>query len=410
MFQYLEYSISDKIYKIEPLDKLQQFKTGTDGFHTRYELVEGKFVSPEEITKNAIWNVNEISKDKKDIRNFSCAYSKARSGFNANKITSTGLSKLDATTHETDNNNDFTSIKQLMVDINTQDNSDWRKETERKLQLGELLKKNYSEFKMTSRMSRFSNAFNGFFDYIKYDHIDENTADEKRIIFYKFDKEISIDELSTGEKQIVFRGAFLLKNINRFENSVVFIDEPELSLHPKWQEKILRYYQGLFINNNIKNAQLFIATHSEYVLKAALNDRENNLIISLKNANGHIVAENADVPSVLPSVTSAELNYIIFGIASNDYHIELYALLNDQLNDREGKEQLIINVDKFILESSVFDAQKHSKEWKHNNTTYKTLPSYIRNAIDHPDEKRTFTDKELYCSIELLRTLCQANH
>ena len=67
--------------------------------------------------------------------------------------------------------------------------------------------------------------------------MDQNDSSEKKIIFTKYGRDISIDNLSTGEKQIVFRGAYLLKNSNNLSKGIVLIDEPELSMHPKWQEK-----------------------------------------------------------------------------------------------------------------------------------------------------------------------------
>ena len=42
-----------------------------------------------------------------------------------------------------------------------------------------------------------------------------------------------------------------------------------------------------------------------------------------------------------------------------------------------------------------------------SGTNYQTLPTYIRNAIDHPDSGNTFTDEELNISIELLVELCR---
>lgn len=41
------------------------------------------------------------------------------------------------------------------------------------------------------------------------------------------------------------------------------------------------------------------------------------------------------------------------------------------------------------------------------NTNYETLPTYVRNAIDHPDPAHRFTEQELRNSIELLIKLCR---
>ena len=43
---------------------------------------------------------------------------------------------------------------------------------------------------------------------------------EKKILFKKNITLVPIDNLSTGEKQIVFRGAYLLKNINNLDGAL----------------------------------------------------------------------------------------------------------------------------------------------------------------------------------------------
>ncbi len=84
-----------------------------------------------------------------------------------------------------------------------------------------------------------------FFENLEYDKVIDS-ATEKKLLFKKHGKSISIDDLSTGEKQIVFRGSYLLRNIGKLETAAIFIDEPELSMHPKWQQNILKYYKDLF--------------------------------------------------------------------------------------------------------------------------------------------------------------------
>ena len=84
------------------------------------------------------------------------------------------------------------------------------------------------------------------------------------------------------------------------------VDEPELSMHPRWQEKILDYYSKLFIKDNIQLAQMIFATHSEYVIKSALQNPQNTLIIVLKEKENAIVPVRITAPSVLPTITSLD--------------------------------------------------------------------------------------------------------
>jgi len=84
---------------------------------------------------------------------------------------------------------------------------------------------------------------------------------KKQIFFKKHGKEFSIDELSSGEKNLFAR--FLYLNFMEIKNKVILIDEPELSLHPSWQNKILKLYENFAIKNN---CQIIIATHSPQII------------------------------------------------------------------------------------------------------------------------------------------------
>jgi len=55
---------------------------------------------------------------------------------------------------------------------------------------------------------------------------------------------MSISQLSSGEKQIVFRGSFLLKDKESSKGALILIDEPEISLHPNWQLKVLSFFKN----------------------------------------------------------------------------------------------------------------------------------------------------------------------
>ncbi len=67
---------------------------------------------------------------------------------------------------------------------------------------------------------------------------------------------ISSDKLSSGEKQML---SFLCYNAFN-KNTLVFIDEPELSLHVDWQRLLLSTLLEQATNN-----QFFIATHSPFI-------------------------------------------------------------------------------------------------------------------------------------------------
>ena len=111
----------------------------------------------------------------------------------------------------------------------------------------------------------------------------------------------------------------------------------------------MKYYRSLFNKNGSQDAQIIIATHSEYVLRSALEDRDNILIIVLSDDNGRIHSKNITAPTILPTITSAETNYLAFGILSVDYHIELYGYLQNKTGNDTVK-----SCDDYIAQSAFF--------------------------------------------------------
>lgn len=389
-FEYIEYAVDGNIYKAIP---------ASDGTtHPNFFDIKNPDGTTQRIRSDKQNSPNLTRENRLDLRHYGCVFSKARSDYKTQKITTTSVSALDTEKYDVDINDDFTSLKQLIVDVVNQDNADYM---ETNKQLGSA-PKSWPDYYPTSKIYRFKNSFDTFFEGLIYEKVHDD-AGEKTIKFTKNGISIPIDKLSTGEKQIVFRGIFLLKNSGVLENAAVMIDEPELSMHPKWQEKILHYYIGLFSSDSgVQKAQLFFATHSDHVLKNALADQTNNLVIVLERDGGSISTRKIDSPSVLPSITSAETNYLAFDLISNDYHIELYGWLQD----KESKSS-VKACDDFIIAQRQYDSVVHAKPSNFKTTNYSSLPTYIRNAIHHPDSGNSFTRAELRTSIELLIELCK---
>lgn len=385
-FETMKYDANGETYTITPNEVNPHL-----GFHKRKREGDGTEIT---VLSNRHNSFEQIERDLEDIRHYGCAYSKARSGFKTQKVTSTTTQQLDNNKYEDDSTEDFTTIKQLIVDIDAQDNSDWMEVSV----TGTA--PSIEAFQQNSRLYRFKNAFNQFFDTMRFKKIDSSSPEEKHIVFEKHGKIITLDSLSTGEKQIVFRGAYLLRNSNSLQNGVVLIDEPELSMHPKWQARILKYYRELFTNNGVQSTQMIFSTHSEYVVRAALEDTTDVLVIVLKDDNGTIAPSRTE-DRVLPTLTASEVNYLAFGIASVDYHIALYGRV--QLMEQKHR---ITECDSFIAQNQDYDSTIHEKIDNSQYGNYITLPTYIRNAIDHPDSGRRYTSEDLHISIQLLRKMC----
>lgn len=387
-FDYIEYEADGREYHIEPLHD------GNPTFHIRTDIAAG---TKEEVRRDNINDSITMRADKKDMRYYPCVFSKARADFKTDKINGVSTKALDTEIHADDKEDNYTSLKQLIVDIDNQDNAEYT-------QRNKVARLDYAQFLPTSKMYRFSNAFNSFFGDISFDRI-EDISNEKVILFKKNNKDVPIDGLSTGEKQIVFRGAYLLKNSGKMENGVAFIDEPELSMHPLWQRKVLDYFRNLFTDSTTgsQNVQLFFASHSEYVVASALEHQNDVVVIVLTDNGGIISPRTITTPIVLPTIIASEVNYAAFGVPTVDYHIALYGAIQAKYN-----KQRIVDCDSFI-ESCVpyYDSTRHERITTNpnNGRLYKTLPTKVRNCIDHPSTAAAFTQAEMEESIKLMREI-----
>ena len=211
-----------------------------------------------------------------------------------------------------------------------------------------------------------------------------------------------IANYSSGQQEILLK----LKDLQSMSagTDCVLLDEPETSLHPRWQQEIVSLVRLLLTNQDGLVPQIFIATHSEKVLESLIS-RKDVLIVRLFKKNGVIKAESVDQMDLrLPSPTFAELDYVVFHIPTLEYHDQLLSRFAD-LHDLET----IWEIDKAIKKHEKYDRKQYKKIWisetKKGIVTYKTLPVYIRNYFHHPKKDAAPTEEELVKSILFMREL-----
>src|SRR5690606_22512309 len=89
----------------------------------------------------------------------------------------------------------------------------------------------------------------------------KKTLFDKDLYFIEGESEnkLNYKYLSSGERQIIY---IFLKVINASKsNSLILMDEPEISLHLSWQEILLNHIRD--VNNN---SQIIIVTHSPAIV------------------------------------------------------------------------------------------------------------------------------------------------
>ena len=153
-------------------------------------------------------------------------------------------------------------------------------------------KRNYlatieEDLTMKEITNKVVNEINGIFDILELDvKLKGFSKDEKAMPVFENSagEEFDINDLSSGEKQLFLR-TLSIKMLEP-KNSIILIDEPELSLHPKWQQRIIEVYKKIGENN-----QIIIATHSPHILGSVSSE---NIFILYRDENGKIEAKTGD--------------------------------------------------------------------------------------------------------------------
>ncbi len=206
---------------------------------------------------------------------FTSIYNDVKINFSPIELSSSTTLELDQEYNSKKfSSEDATIISQLFVDIQALDDQDlsaWVRDHPEKAPPDEV---------KSVRIQRFNRAFEYMFNNLKYDRI-SNIDHSKKVCFNNNGKTVYINDLSSGEKQIVFRGGFVLKDINIGKTPILFIDEPEISLHPDWQLKILDFYKKLVTSESgQQQSQIFVVTHSPFIIHN--ENRKNDKVIVLK--------------------------------------------------------------------------------------------------------------------------------
>lgn len=177
---------------------------------------------------------------------------------------------------------------------------------------------------MLEARKKVTEEINGIFNILELDvKLKGISRDGKNMPIFENSQgeEFDINELSSGEKQLFLR-TLSIKMLEP-EDSIILIDEPELSLHPKWQQQIIKVYQNIGKNN-----QIILATHSPHILGSV---RSENIIILSKNEENKIVPITGEELYSSYGQTSDRILEDIMGMKSAR-NIEVQNLLDDVRN------------------------------------------------------------------------------
>jgi AAA15 family ATPase/GTPase len=200
--------------------------------------------------------------------------------------------------------------------------------------------------------------------------------------------QVPLNSIGSGFEMIFSLIYSYYLSIQNNRKIIILIDEPELHLHPDIQKKFVE-----FLLKISKNSQVILTSHSPIFVKQLLyNDKVKTIIIN----NDKSVSNIGDFK--LTYLSSNEINYLAFGLATEEYHNELYEELNYKYYPNESS---IKEFDKkFFINDK---GESKSSPWK-GNLNEVSIHTFIRNQIHHRKDNGVPDYNDLKKSITTMRT------
>jgi predicted ATP-dependent endonuclease of OLD family len=131
------------------------------------------------------------------------------------------------------------------------------------------------------------------------------------------DKDVELQKASSGEFHLFTTMIGLMASTRA--NSLIIIDEPEISLHPNWQMKYIQFIRELFDETDRITSHIIIATHSHFLISDL--QVENSNIIGLKKKDGQI--ESMEINKDTYGWSAEDVLYNIFNVRTSlNYYLE----------------------------------------------------------------------------------------
>lgn len=247
---------------------------------------------------------------------------------------------------------------------------------------------------------------------VKLDDMSETTAIKLAKAFakdlYPTDvDEVELTKVGTGAQRMILAALIRYYATSKVaagkgEKTLLVLEEPELCLHPRWKEKLREALERLVKDG----VTVLITTHDPFFVKF----EEANKIYEVRRdpKTGATQIEEQTESPLLGYRSDAEINYLIFHVASPTYFLELYEYLYScfgsapRMCDHGAHELVCADCKKAIAGKT----QKALNDWVATQYPSGKVPelSKIRNNLGHPGATKP-SDKDIREGIERLREL-----
>ncbi|KFF21607.1 AAA family ATPase [Chryseobacterium sp. JM1] len=165
------------------------------------------------------------------------------------------------------------------------------------------------------------------------------------IFLQKGDNQFDIQDSSTGEIGLLMTFIRAIPELK--SNSIIFIDEPEISLHPSWQLKYIELLKKFL--SGYTGCHVLIATHSHFIL-SDLKESFSSLLVLNSTHNKFSV----ELKEYTPFGWSPEaILYEVFGVATTRNHFfeydlkTLLSLISNRSKDYNRINEYIDKIEEF---------------------------------------------------------------
>lgn len=226
-------------------------------------------------------------------------------------------------------------------------------------------------------------------------HVNNWTPHNKA--FFGAEKEnkqhVSLDSLGSGYEMIfsLLYSFYLSQQSNK--QLIVFIDEPELHLHPKLQEDFVK-----ILLEFSKTAQIVLTTHSPLFVKQVLYNERVQVNVLKKDNDEAEISKIKD--RVLPYLSSNEINFIAFGLPTEEYHNELYEELKIRDDNTRTNPLNLKDFDTHFFQNN----KQESTNYPYNNIANQvSFHTHLRTQIHHRGTAGQADITQIKQSIEKMR-------
>lgn len=203
-------------------------------------------------------------------------------------------------------------------------------------------------------------------------------------------QQVRLDMLGSGYEMVfaLLYSFFLAQQSGK--QLIILIDEPELHLHPKLQESFVRVLQEFS-----KTCQIILTTHSPLLVKQAMYNDNVKVMVLKKDIDKIKVSSPSE--RKLPYLSANEINFIAFGLATEEYHNELY----EKLKDTHWTSPNLKDFDLHFFQKS----KGEIASFPYNGTSNQvSLHTHLRTQIHHRGNNGVADIQQIEASITKMRS------